>query len=153
MTPLLPSSLGRGTSLRALARPAAPEWAVSALASRREPVEKAAAVRKGRIAVEGRTKSCGFGVSYTSGAIQRRRHCEQKKTRRSEGGLRASQLKSTYLAGPLRPQIVRREASRGVELTGGRGSTQREGRGSWEDGEVGQAGVDDLGEDWRMPRW
>lgn len=58
MTPLVPSSLGSGTSLRTFARPEAPEWAVTALASRREPVEKAAvAARKGKMAVAGLTVS------------------------------------------------------------------------------------------------
>lgn len=54
MTPLVPSSLGRGTSLRTL--PKLAEWGVSEVASCRDVVVKAAAARKGISAEAGLTK-------------------------------------------------------------------------------------------------
>lgn len=54
MTPLVPSSLGRGTSLRGLASAEAPApCGVNELASRRELAVNAAAVRKGTREVAG----------------------------------------------------------------------------------------------------
>lgn len=56
MTPLVPSSLGRGTSLRTL--PKLAEWGVSEVASCRDVVVKAAAARKGISAEAGLTINC-----------------------------------------------------------------------------------------------
>lgn len=67
MTPLVPSSLARGTSLRGLARALPPWWATD-VASRLELEEKAAAARKGVMAMVGLTVFIGvvslrsFGV-------------------------------------------------------------------------------------------
>lgn len=85
MTLLVPSSLGRGTSLRTLARPDEAEWVCRALASRRELVEKAAAVvRKGAMAIEGLTARRLTNVDIATGPIS---EPASQKTRRAGEGL------------------------------------------------------------------
>lgn len=62
-TPLVPSSLGRRTSLRGLARLDPAPWGVRELASRRWVMGRTAAARKGMSAVVGLTVFSG-SVSF-----------------------------------------------------------------------------------------